>query len=107
MSAPTPFSSADSSSNMGSSSSQVMLDKRLLRVQLLHQLHTNSPAESGEASRLVDATSNPDTVQHMLRRLLERKSSLSIGSGGSVTSSDLAGLWGNSSSSSRAPSFMQ
>lgn len=87
-----------------SNGSQV-LNKRLLRVQLMHQLHTVSPAESGEASRLNSATANPETLQHMLRRLLERKSSLSMGSGGSVSSSDLSCLWGNSISSSSAPSF--
>jgi hypothetical protein len=81
------------------------LNKRLLRVQLLHQLHTSPPAECGEASRLVEATANSDTVTHMLRRLLERKSSLSTGNGSSVTTSDLADLWGQSASSSRAPSF--
>ncbi len=83
------------------------LNKRLLRVQLLHQLHTSSPAECGEASRLIEATANPDTgsVQAMLRKLLERRSSLSIGSGSSVTTSDLADLWGQSASSSSAPSF--
>jgi hypothetical protein len=87
------------------SSGPSALNKRLLQVQLIHQLHTSSPAERGEASRLVQATANPDTVQHMLRKLLERKSSLSIGSGGSVSSSELADLWGQSVSSSRAPSF--
>lgn len=81
------------------------LNKRLLRVQLIHQLHTTSAAECGEASRLVQATANPETVQHMLRKLLERKSSLSMGSGGSITSSDLVNLCGQSFSSSRAPSF--
>lgn len=82
------------------------LNKRLLRVQLLHQLHTSSPAECGEATRLVEATANnPDTVQAMLRRLLERKSSLSMSSGSSVTTSDLAGLWAQSASSNSAPSF--
>lgn len=82
-----------------------VVDKRLLRVQLMHQLHTNSAMESGEASRLVEATATPETLHQMLRKLLERKSSLSIGSSGSVTSSDLADLWGQSIMSSRAGSF--
>jgi hypothetical protein len=87
------------------SSGPSALNKRLLRVQLIHQLHNSCPAECGEASRLVQATASPDTVQHMLRKLLERKSSLSLSSGSSVTTSDLASLWGQSVSSSRAPSF--
>lgn len=93
------------SAHSASSDASRAINKRLLRVQLLHQLHTSSPVESGEASRLVEATATPDTLQHMLRKLLERRSSLSIGSGGSVTSSDISALWGQSVTSSRAPSF--
>lgn len=88
---------------------QRAFNKQLLKVQLLHTLHHQSPMELGEATRMTHASSDhPDSIQHLLRRLLERKSSCSSAS---VTSLDISDLlessMSSSSSSSRAPSFFR
>jgi hypothetical protein len=100
-------------------------NKRLLKVQLLHQLHHQSAMELGEASRMTRATTDhPDSLAHLLRQLLERQSSSSSSgsmSGGSIASRDLSGLLeasvlraslrssssSSSVSGSRAPSFLR
>lgn len=80
-------------------------NKRLLKVQLLHELHHEEPMELGEATRLTRASSGGASDacmhHHVLRRLLERSSSSSA----SLTSGDILGLLSSSFISSRPPSF--